>query len=116
MKKLIISTFSIAFLFGAMASAEVNIDEKALEQALEIASIKTDVKVWCGKNGRELTRQMATSLRQAYKSISNAQTNQKVISQVEKSASSYEGICEKSIKTAIQSGLSEAEVSQLLQE
>ena len=115
MKKTFLPLFSIATLFGTLASAEVQFDEKAFEQALESALIKTDVKVFCGEKGQEFTKQMANSLRQVSEAVPNAQTNQSTLAQIEKSARSYEGLCEKAVKKAVQSGLSESEISQLLQ-
>lgn len=107
MKKTILCLMATGLMIGSLAKAEVNMSDAEFDAALNRAMIKADVKVFCGTKGQEFTKEMATSLRQ----LSNATLNQNIESQ----AKNYEGLCDKSIKTAFSNGLSEAEIRELLQ-
>lgn len=121
MNKALLSILTVVMFLGTIARAEesrvdIEVFKKDLREALQAASIRTDVKVFCGDEGQRFAAKMAASLRETKVIVPDQKTNAATLAQLEKSAQSYEGLCEKSIKKAYDSGLTESEIQKLLDE
>jgi len=90
--------------------------EKIIDNALNRAVIKTNVRVHCSIAGLQFAKKMAKHTRELINLV--PKTSSTNLSNLERSteatALKYENLCEKSVSNALRSGLSEQEIIALI--